>query len=128
MTSMSFVFMEKAKKVWSNINGKDKVIVFCPYKEVAQNVDLSMLPKSGEGRDMPQGPIRDVVQAIIDAEVHKSSWTLMHRYFLCRDLLKSGKVEAGNRDHVAYIFIWLRYSFMRQLAWQRHYNTKPREL
>ena len=58
---MSFVFMEKAKKVWSNINGKDKVIVFCPYKEVAQNVDLSMLPKSGEGRDMPQGPIRDVV-------------------------------------------------------------------
>ena len=82
VSSMSFVFMEKAKQVWSNIDGKDKVIVFCPYKQVEKHVDLSMMPKSGEGRDMPQGPMRDIVQAIIDAEVHKSSWTLMHRYLL----------------------------------------------
>lgn len=61
VTSISFVFMEKMKKVWNNINGSDKVIVFCPYKQVDSNVDLSAMPKSGEGRDMPQGPIRDVV-------------------------------------------------------------------
>ena len=75
--------------------------------------EIAGIVKSGHGKEMPEGPIRDVVQSIMDNEVHKNSWTLMHRYFLCRDLIKSGKVEAYNRDHVAYIFIWLRYSFMR---------------
>lgn len=61
VTSISFVLMERGKKVWNNINGTDKVIVFCPYKQVEQDVDIANLPRSGEGRDMPQGPIRDVV-------------------------------------------------------------------
>ena len=26
------------------------------------------------------------------------------------------------------LFAWLRYSQIRQLDWQRHFNTKPREL
>ena len=26
------------------------------------------------------------------------------------------------------IFVWMRYSFLRQLDWQRNYNTKPKEL
>lgn len=52
----------------------------------------------------------------------------MHRYFKCRDTLKGGKVDIMNKDHVAYIYIWLRYSFTKQLTWQRRYNTKPREL
>lgn len=34
----------------------------------------------------------------------------------------------GNRDHVVYLYIWLRYSFSRQLTWQKRYNTKPRDL
>lgn len=29
---------------------------------------------------------------------------------------------------MAYIYIWLRYSFIKQLDWQRHYNTRPKEL
>lgn len=31
-------------------------------------------------------------------------------------------------DTLARIYTWLRYSAMRQLTWQRNYNTKPREL
>jgi len=26
------------------------------------------------------------------------------------------------------LFVWLRYSAIRQLDWQRQFNTKPREL
>jgi len=52
----------------------------------------------------------------------------MHRYFLCRDLFTSGKVDARSRDNVVYLYIWLRYSFTKQLTFQRHYNTKPKEL
>ena len=29
---------------------------------------------------------------------------------------------------MALLFVWLRFSALRQLTWQRNYNTKPREL
>lgn len=28
----------------------------------------------------------------------------------------------------AYLYIWIRYSFTKQLTWQKNYNTKPRDL
>ena len=31
-------------------------------------------------------------------------------------------------QYSAYLFIWLRYSFNRQLTWQKSYNTKPKDL
>jgi len=37
----------------------------------------------------------------------------MHRYFKCRDIIKGGKIDMGLRDHVIYLYIWLRYSFSR---------------
>jgi alpha-glucan,water dikinase len=49
----------------------------------------------------------------------------MHRFNLCYDLLDRVK---ENSDGLALIFVWLRYSFIRQLDWQRNYNTQPREL
>lgn len=128
VTSISFVLKEQKKEVWHSIGGKDRVVVFCPNMATEQDQDTLAMPRSGVGRDMPHGLIGEAVQAIMDAEAHRNSWTLMHRYFLCRDLLKSGKVDVRNRDHVVYVYIWLRYSFSRQLCWQRHYNTKPREL
>src|SRR5207302_8410140 len=33
-----------------------------------------------------------------------------------------------DEDGLALLFAWLRYSAIRQLDWQRNYNTKPREL
>ncbi len=66
-----------------------------------------------------------VVREIVGAEMGKGSWTLMHRFNLCYDLLeKAGREEEG----LALLFVWLRYSSLRQLDWQRNYNTKPKEL
>ena len=55
----------------------------------------------------------------------RNSWTLMHRFNLCHDLLDR---VAGNSDGLALLFVWLRYSALRQLTWQRQYNTQPRQL
>ncbi len=63
---------------------------------------------------------------IIEHETGKNSWTLMHRFNLCYDLLD--RVKKNDIDALALIFVWLRFSFIRQLDWQRNYNTQPREL
>src|SRR5262249_30322937 len=89
-----------------------------------QGGDLSLaLREAGPGR--LSGPGGAVAERIIEAEVASASWTLMHRYQLCHDLL--GSVE-NDADGLALIFAWLRYSAMRQRDWQRNYNTKPRDL
>jgi alpha-glucan,water dikinase len=69
--------------------------------------------------------LRDLAEEIVTAERDYASWTLMHRFNLCHDLL--GKAR-GDEDALALLFVWLRYSAIRQLDWQRRYNTKPREL
>jgi len=66
-----------------------------------------------------------IVNQIVEAEMGRNSWTLMHRFNLCHDLLDR---VAGNGDGLALLFVWLRYSALRQLTWQRQYNTQPREL
>ena len=67
-----------------------------------------------------------LAETIIDREMGSGSWTLMHRFNLAHDLLQ-GLVE-GDRDGIALIYVWIRYSALRQLDWQRNYNTQPREL
>jgi len=66
-----------------------------------------------------------IVNQIVQAEMGRGSWTLKHRFNLCHDLLDR---VGGNSDGLALLFVWLRYSALRQLTWQRQYNTKPREL
>jgi alpha-glucan, water dikinase len=66
-----------------------------------------------------------MADAIIQNETSRNSWTLMHRFNLCYDLLDQAH---NNAEAKALIFVWLRYSSLRQLDWQRNYNTKPREL
>jgi alpha-glucan,water dikinase len=68
------------------------------------------------------GPLAD---EIIQAECGDHSWTLMHRFKLCHDLCRR---HSGNRDALTLIFTWMRFSTLRQLDWQRNYNTQPREL
>jgi alpha-glucan,water dikinase len=63
---------------------------------------------------------------IIEKEMGRNSWTLMHRFDLCHDLLD--EIGSNDLDALSLIFIWLRFSYLRQLDWQRNYNTKPREL
>ena len=51
----------------------------------------------------------------------------MHRYFRCRDILRD-KIDLRDANYATVLMVWLRYSFTRQLTWQKRYNTKPREL
>jgi alpha-glucan,water dikinase len=62
---------------------------------------------------------------IIRSEMTHNSWTLMHRFNLCYEMLDRVR---SNVDGLALLFVWLRFSAIRQLTWQRNYNTKPREL
>jgi len=71
--------------------------------------------------------LSEVVQNIIQCETEYESWTLMHRYLRCRDLLKD-KIELEDQNYSAFLWVWLRYSFVRQLTWQKRYNTKPKDL
>lgn len=66
-----------------------------------------------------------LAEPIISAETSPNSWTLMHRFNLCHDLLDRVR---GDVQGLALLFVWLRYSAVRQLDWQRNYNTKPKEL
>jgi alpha-glucan,water dikinase len=70
--------------------------------------------------------LTDLANEIIEKEISRNSWTLMHRFNLCYDLLD--KIKKNNLEGLALIFVWLRFSALRQLDWQRNYNTKPREL
>ncbi len=69
--------------------------------------------------------LADMANQIIEAETGRNSWTLMHRFNLCHDLLD--RVH-GDIEGLALLFVWLRFSATRQLDWQRNYNTQPREL
>ncbi|MEA2083530.1 MAG: PEP/pyruvate-binding domain-containing protein [Thermodesulfobacteriota bacterium] len=69
--------------------------------------------------------LSEIAAEIINIETGKNSWALMHRFNLCYDLLDKGPRDAGL---LSLLFVWLRFSAIRQLDWQRNFNTKPREL
>ena len=60
----------------------------------------------------------------IKCEATYHSWTLMHRYEKCLEIIDSYGLGMDNPTWI-WILIWLRYSSLRQLAWQRNYNTRP---
>ncbi len=70
-------------------------------------------------------PLSQLAEEIIRAETGNHSWTLMHRFNLCYDLIENVRNDV---EGLALLFVWLRFSAIRQLVWQRNYNTKPREL
>lgn len=90
-----------------------------------QDMYLPLLKPSYEAVPFEAPEQQRLADAIIGAELDKSSWTLMHRFNLAHDLLDG--VGEDEEAH-ALVFAWLRYSAIRQLDWQRRYNTKPREL
>ena len=80
------------------------------------------LPKSGA---LGMTQFTGLADEIIRAETGHNSWTLMHRFTLCHDMLDRVR---SNIEGLALLYVWLRFSAIRQLTWQRNYNTKPREL
>jgi len=76
---------------------------------------------AGGGLDQLDG----LAEEIVRPETTHHSWTLMHRFNLCHDLLDR---RPDDPDALSLIYVWLRFSAIRQLTWQKNYNTKPREL
>ncbi|WP_420265232.1 phosphohistidine-like domain-containing protein [Candidatus Magnetominusculus dajiuhuensis] len=87
-----------------------------------QNFCIPIAPQAGGRADEV---LNEYANEIINAEMSGNSWTLMHRFNLCYRLCER---LAGNTDGFALLVVWLRFSALRQLAWQRNYNTQPREL
>lgn len=84
------------------------------------------LPGVRESAAFPgNAEVARLAEVIIEREMSGNSWTLMHRFNLCHDLLDQ---VGGSTEDFALLYVWLRYSAIRQLDWQRNYNTKPREL
>jgi alpha-glucan,water dikinase len=69
--------------------------------------------------------LQQLVEQIVAVETGSGSWTLMHRFERCADLLRDSR---GDPEALALLFVWLRYAALRQLDWQRRYNTQPRSL
>jgi alpha-glucan,water dikinase len=106
---MRFVLHQPMWNAWLKSGGKE---LFVPLFEPVAD------PRLASPR------LLDLSEQIISAEKGALSWTLMHRFHLCHDLLDGNHDE----DSLALLFAWLRYSAIRQLDWQRRYNTKPRDL
>lgn len=69
---------------------------------------------------------KTMLDQVIEREMEYGSWTLMHRYGFARHLVDS--VIGRDQDCWAAVYVWMRYSQIRVLDWQRHYNTQPRQL
>ena len=104
--SISFVLHQTDADLWLKHRGQNLLV------PVAKRTDKGAV-------------LSEIAERIVEGEMGDHGWTLMHRFNLCHDLIE----EAGDqRDAWATLFVWLRYSAIRQLDWQRNYNTKPREL
>ncbi|MDY6954201.1 MAG: hypothetical protein SWE60_22070, partial [Thermodesulfobacteriota bacterium] len=108
---ISFVLKETPRDRWLKGHGRNIFIPITAPSDLEDALGDPLLARLAE--------------EIIEKEMRPHSWTLMHRFNLCHELLDRG---IHSIDGLALIFVWLRYSAIRQLDWQRHYNTKPREL
>lgn len=89
------------------------------------DMELRLRVVSAGKKILAAGNLEQLAQRIIGAETGRQSWTLMHRFNLCYEVLEGAE---ENDEALALIYTWLRYSAIRQLDWQRRYNTQPREL
>jgi alpha-glucan,water dikinase len=112
---ISFVLFFPGEGRWDNNRGRNYRIEMPGYERPA--------PPAVEKTS--RGALAELSREIIEKEMSRNSWTLMHRFNLCYDLLDKA---SQSMDGLALIFVWLRFSAVRQLDWQRNYNTKPREL
>lgn len=69
--------------------------------------------------------VQRLADEIIKVETEYNSWTLMHRFKLCNEWLNR---VGTDMQGLSYIYVWMRYSALRKLTWQRKFNTRPSEL
>lgn len=109
---INFILYQPTTGQWLKVNGQD---IYLPLAQGDRKEDDVFGSES----------VRELAEQIIHEEMSRGSWTLMHRFNLCHDLLHGAEDDP---ETLALLFVWLRFSSMRQLDWQRNYNTQPREL
>ena len=111
-------FVIKIGNSWFNNNGKN-------YAFFLKNANNN--PESQNNQNNVNNTnINELINKIIEVEVSDNSWTLMHRFNMCNEWLN--RLSHEPKEILAWIFVWMRYSSIRKLAWQRKYNTQPREV
>ncbi len=94
-------------------------------------IELPAVERTAKG-SLPAAPatwppvLEAITAELVERETSGHSWSLMHRFHLAHDLL--ARLSADDERGLAVLFVWLRFSALRQLDWQRKFNTKPREL
>ncbi|HWW00827.1 MAG TPA: PEP/pyruvate-binding domain-containing protein [Candidatus Acidoferrum sp.] len=117
-SALEFVLFFPGEKRWDNNGGRNYQILLAePPRQPAARQPAAGQPGAGQ--------TGEIAEEIVRAETTHNSWTLMHRFNLCYDLLERVR---GSLDGLALIYVYLRFSAIRQLTWQRNYNTKPKEL
>ncbi|MBI4689420.1 MAG: hypothetical protein HY754_04005 [Nitrospirae bacterium] len=111
---IDFVLYFPGEDRWDNNHGRN-------YR-IDITIDKPALKKELFGKT----ELINIAYEIIERETGHHSWTLMHRFNLCYDFLD--KIGRNDIEGLALIYVWMRFSAVRQLDWQRNYNTKPREV
>ena len=115
IAGLKFVIFDPKRNVWYNNGGQNYSIEFEMNLEKMSQFQIKL--KSGY-------KVPFYVIDVINCEANLLSWTLMHRYDKCTEIIKKWD-ETKTNDNWIWILIWIRYSFIRQLDWQRNYNTRP---
>lgn len=104
------LFQKEGERWWKNRGG---------------NFYLPLLTRQARG-PLDDPGLAEIADDIIEKEAGGGSWTLMHRFDLAHNVLD--RLSPDSLPGLALVFVWLRFSAIRQLDWQRNFNTKPREL
>ena len=112
---LNFVIYDPIGNIWYNNYRKDYQIKFKLKVDKTQSRQILIQ----KGLYVPE-----FMLDVINCELNYGSWTLMHRYNKCSDIIRNWDLKIDNEKWI-WILIWLRYSFLRQLDWQRNYNTRP---
>lgn len=116
---LDFVLFDPKRSTWDSNQGRNYRVSLPapPPREHSPSTAARALSDPG---------LAALADEIVDRETGAGSWTLMHRFHLAWDLLD--RMPRDSVPGLALIFVWLRFSAIRQLDWQRNFNTKPREL
>lgn len=117
---MDFALFFPGEGSWDNNLGRNYRVVLPEPKKPEP------APPEAGGGGPPSAALPAIEAEITGKEMSQNSWTLMHRFNLCYDLLD--RIGKNDINGLALIYVWLRFSALRQLTWQRNYNTKPSEL
>ena len=118
IAGLNFVFFDPQTNKWFNNYRKDFQIKF--KLKINKKKSKQILVESGLY-------VPEFVLDIINCEANYGTWTLMHRYNKCYDIIQNFDENTSNEKYI-WILIWLKFSHEKKLDWQRNFNTNQIQL